>query len=486
MSIWSREARYRPLSDVDPESYRQMKEEVRNAPWRFRFHIQPPTGLLNDPNGFVHHDGTYHLFYQWFPLGPVHGLKYWYHLTSKNLVDWFDEGAALIPNDDPDSHGAFSGSGFVKDGQVHIMYTGNKRDADWNRHTSQIVGRLRGDGRIEKFLPPAIPDVPEGYTEHFRDPKVWQEDGVWYCVIGAQRSDLTGCVVLFRSQDAYTWTMVGELKTTLPDFGYMWECPDYFVLDGTGFLLFCPQGLVADGDRFHNVHQSGYVQGAPLDLPDTDFQHGPFQELDFGFDFYAPQTTLSPDGRRLLVGWMGLPDTTYPSDRYNWANALTLPRELKVVAGRLLQTPARELETLRKETIFDSSLVHSGTSKIADAETFELVLTLKEPLEENLTVTIRAGEEEETLIQYDASSRLLSLDRTRSGQEVASESFGTVRRTALSGPLQDLRLFVDSSSIELFANSGEAVATARIFPKSTSTAIKIDGEFAGNVSIYDL
>ncbi|MFO7176986.1 sucrose-6-phosphate hydrolase, partial [Enterococcus faecium] len=76
-------------------------------------HIQPPTGLLNDPNGFIYYDGEYHLFYQWFPLGPVHGLKHWYHVSSKNLVHWTDRGVALVPETKEDSHGAYSGSGFV-------------------------------------------------------------------------------------------------------------------------------------------------------------------------------------------------------------------------------------------------------------------------------------------------------------------------------------------------------------------------------------
>ncbi|WP_029332832.1 glycoside hydrolase family 32 protein [Exiguobacterium oxidotolerans] len=487
MNQWTREARYRPLSDIAPEVYQTMKEEVRNSPWRFSYHIQPPTGLLNDPNGFVYHDGTYHLFYQWFPLGPVHGLKYWYHMTSKDLVHWFDEGAALIPNDDADSHGAYSGSGFIKDDAVHIMYTGNKRDADWVRHPSQIVGHLRSDGRIDKHLPPAIPNVPAGYTEHFRDPKVFQEaSGTWYCIIGAQRDDLTGCTVLYQSEDAETWTFLGELKTQYPDFGYMWECPDYFELDDKGILLFSPQGIEPDGDAYQNIFQSGYMIGEKLALPELTYQHHAFSELDFGFDFYAPQTTQAADGRRILVGWMGLPDISYPSDMYNWAHALTLPRELTLQEGRLKQLPVRELDLLRKRTIHAQSTEINQAMVIAQAETFEIELSNLALQTTQFEIHVRAADQEATVLTYDATTQRFTLDRSRSGAEVPAVDYGTTRTVQLEQPLHQLRLFVDRSSIEIFLNDGEAVASTRIFPKSTSQDITLIGDLTADISIYEL
>ncbi|WP_393965532.1 glycoside hydrolase family 32 protein [Exiguobacterium sp. S22-S28] len=486
MNQWTREARYRPLSDLAPEVYQLMKEEVRTSPWRFSFHIQPPTGLLNDPNGFIYHNGTYHLFYQWFPLGPVHGLKYWYHMTSKDLVHWFDEGAALIPNDDPDSHGAYSGSGFIKNDQVHIMYTGNKRDAEWTRHTSQIVGHLRSDGRIEKHLPPAIPTVPNGYTEHFRDPKVFQSEGTWYCIIGAQRTDLTGCAVIYQSEDAEQWTLIGELQTDYPRFGYMWECPDYFELEGQGVLLFSPQGIEPKGDHFQNIFQSGYFIGKPLTLPDLTFQHEDFVELDFGFDFYAPQTTLAADGRRILVGWMGLPDITYPSDRYNWAHGLTLPRELTLENQHLRQRPVRELTALRKETLYADEFVLEHSFSPAHAETFELELSHLQLLSDTLTFKLRVSDQEETVLRYEAQTRRFTFDRTHSGAEIPATDYGTTRSVTLVEPLHALRLFVDRSSVEVFLNDGEAVASARIFPKSTSQDIILAGEATGHLAIYTL
>ncbi|MCZ4149389.1 sucrose-6-phosphate hydrolase, partial [Escherichia coli] len=142
-------------------------------------HIQSQTGLLNDPNGFAFYQGYYHLFYQWFPLGTEHGMKYWYHVRSSDLVHWEDRGIGIHPGDPQDSHGAYSGSAIEKDGKLMLMYTGNTRDERWIRHPYQCLAVMDEDDVVIKRETPVIPTVPAGYTDHFRDPKVWQ-DGEWY------------------------------------------------------------------------------------------------------------------------------------------------------------------------------------------------------------------------------------------------------------------------------------------------------------------
>ena len=133
MIDWSREERYKPIEEVSKEELNELENAVKKCPFRQGYHIQPITGLLNDPNGFSFYNGEYHLFYQWFPRGPVHGLKYWYHTSSKDLVSWEDHGIGINPGDWFDSHGAFSGSGIVHDNKLHLLYTGNTRDENWIR-----------------------------------------------------------------------------------------------------------------------------------------------------------------------------------------------------------------------------------------------------------------------------------------------------------------------------------------------------------------
>lgn len=471
---WTREQRYRKIEEVSPEEINNLKNKVNHCPWRQTFHIQPETGLLNDPNGFSYYNGEYHLFYQWFPLGPVHGLKYWYHTKSKNLVHWENVGIGITPGDEFDSHGAYSGSAIEHDDKLYLIYTGNTRDEQWIRHPYQCMAIMNQQGEISKKLDkPIIADVPAGYTDHYRDPNVWKKGDTFHLVIGAQRVNKTGCVVLYSSADLLTWEFEGEIKTKLDSFGYMWECPDYFELQDQGVLIFSPQGLEPEGDKFHNIYQSGYVLGAKLDLQSRVLQHGDFIELDRGFDFYAPQTMMDPEERRILVGWMGLPDIEYPTDRNEWAHCLTLPRQLFIRDGKLVQQPVKELQALRKHK-YEAEVALVNETKMVDGfkgTTYELICEFEQADAAAFGIEFRASSEEKTVIKYDVSQKKVILDRTLSGEEVGA-AYGTTRSCNLEADRIKFHLFVDSSSVEIFVNDGIEVFTSRIFPSQDSKDIR--------------
>ncbi|AOK90875.1 glycoside hydrolase family 32 protein [Paenibacillus polymyxa] len=470
----TREQKYRMIEQAEPGEIAGLEEKVEQCHWRQAFHIQPPTGLLNDPNGFSYYQGEYHLFYQWFPLGTDHGMKYWYHLKSRDLVTWNSAGIGIAPGDYFDSHGAYSGSALEHEGKLHMMYTGNTRDENWIRHPYQCMAVMDENGHITKWEHPVIANVPEGYTDHFRDPKLWKDGDSFYCVIGAQRTNLTGCAVLYRSTDLRTWEFEGELCTGLESFGYMWECPDYFELNEAGVLIFSPQGLEPSGDENRNIYQSGYVIGKPLDTETRTLEHGAFHELDRGFDFYAPQTMIDPQGRRIMVAWMGLPDIEYPTDPNGWAHCLTLPRELTLHEGKLLQRPIPELTTLRRnredrvaDTLFSESKTYEGFTGTA----YELICEVDLLSAKVFGIEFRASETEKTVIKYNAVSRKLVLDRSQSGEPVAT-SYGEVRQCPWDKDHIKLHLFVDASSVEIFVNDGEEVFTSRIFPHPESDEIR--------------
>ena len=96
MREWTREEKYRYLKD--PQELTELYGRISSSVWRQAYHNQPVTGLMNDPNGFVWHDNRWHLFYQWCPWGAVHGLKYWYHIVSRDLVTWQNLGVCLMPD----------------------------------------------------------------------------------------------------------------------------------------------------------------------------------------------------------------------------------------------------------------------------------------------------------------------------------------------------------------------------------------------------
>lgn len=92
MTEWTREERYQRIEDVDTDYFKTLKQQVDQSKFRQQFHIQPETGLLNDPNGLIFYKGKYYVSHQWFPLGAVHGLKYWYNYTSDDLINFKAEG----------------------------------------------------------------------------------------------------------------------------------------------------------------------------------------------------------------------------------------------------------------------------------------------------------------------------------------------------------------------------------------------------------
>ncbi|MTD26162.1 sucrose-6-phosphate hydrolase [Erwinia sorbitola] len=428
-------------------------------PHRPAWHLAPPVGLMNDPNGFIHFNQRFVLCYQWNPLACAHGAKFWGQWSSQDLVNWRHEPLALAPSEPYESHGCYSGSAVDNQGVMTLLYTGNVKFDDGSRTAWQCLATRDEHGEFHKSGP--VLALPEGYTGHVRDPKVWQHNGLWYMVLGAQNLELQGKVLLFSSPDLHQWISLGEIAGShlngLGDFGYMWECPDLFELDGRSVLVVCPQGLKADTWRWRNTFQSGYFCGS-FDYANHRFDHGEFHELDLGFEFYAPQTCLSDDGRRLMIGWMGIPDGDefYQPTRVNgWMHTMTCPRELILRGDRLFQHPARELQQLRGQESRFAGVARSLPTLAIDSA--ELELSIDGSCELNFADTLR-------LTVHPEGVTLLR-NNLRSGEPENRDWRGEVSL---------LRILCDRSSIEIFINEGEAVMSSRYFPASTPT-VSFDG-----------
>lgn len=320
-----------------------------------RFHVAPPVGRLNDPNGLVVIDGIYHVFYQFGPFFPREKAIYWGHATSTDLVDWRHHPAAIPPSDWYDRNGVYSGGALVQGDTVWLYYTGNVKDAQGRRESYQCVATTTDFETFTKLdANPLISGPPPGYTAHIRDPYVVSDGDGFAMYLGAQRANNTGCILVYRSTDLLGWELLGEV--TFPDdryaaFGYMWECPNLVQLrdadTGEEFdvLIFLPQGVGPLGDHFRNIFPCGYLVGH---LDGTCFfPTGEFLELDSGFEFYAPQVfTVAPGEPAqppLLVGWLGnASEDAQPSlADYGWVHALSVPRDLTLRDGRLYQSPRR-------------------------------------------------------------------------------------------------------------------------------------------------
>ncbi len=462
MKQWTLEERYRVLQG--PEDIRDLHERISKSVYRQTYHVQPVTGLSSDPNGFVRHKGLWHLFYQWCPWGAVHGLKYWYHVTSPDLVHWSNAGVGMKPDRIYDNKGVHSGSAISAGDDLYFFYTGNHRDENWVRTPYTCAAKLGADGVPQKLPEPLF--GPRGdYSEHQRDPKVFYvaERGRYYIFIGAQTADKRGCVLVYQSEKLLEgWQFAGQLKVPgYESFGGMWECPSIERIGGKDVLVFSPQYTKLPGrgeSTNHNVYFVGRMDYDTLTFtPDGDYRY-----LDFGFDFYAAQiapNTDDPD-KAVMIAWIGLPDNHYPTEPEEWEGSMCLPRELRVKDGRLIQTPVKEMEALRGDAVVDEECAPAVPRPLPEA--CEMIVEPDDG-DFDLSLFCRADGEGGLTLRYDAATRTAVVDKTGLDKRFNEAVFETLEMP-LDRPLERLRIFVDRSSVEIFANDGEAVFTTHSYP----------------------
>ena len=450
------------------------KETVTRDPYRLRFHISPPTGLLNDPNGLIHFKGLYHVFYQWNPFAMEHGPKFWAHLTSQDLVHWEEQKYALSPSEWYEKDGCYSGSAIEHDSRLYLLYTGNVKDMHGNRETYQCLAVSEDGIHFEKRGP--VLRLPDQYTAHFRDPKVWKKGNLFYMIVGAQTKDHNGAAALFSSPDLVDWTHIGPLTTEFGSFGYMWECPDVFRLNDKDIFMFSPQGLERQPFKFQNLYQSGYCTGE-LDYRTGAFRHTDFQELDYGFDFYAPQTFEDEKGRRLLFAWMGAADgqeSSHPTANANWVHALTLPRELKRAGDNVLQLPVEETKKWRHSAIADSQIgFTSGKPYTIQGTCMEILLDKLSFDGAWVSIDMRGH----LTFTYNKETKTALLRRLNPIDQTWEE------RACKLEKLEKLHIFLDVSSAELFLNGGEITFTSRYFPDEKNEDITLTAQSSASFGL---
>ena len=425
--------------------------------WRQKIHLEPRTGWLNDPNGLCFADGKYHVYFQYSPDSPSGaGRKCWAHFVSiDDARSWEYTGIVMEPDIPEDRSGVYSGCAVVKDGTIHLFYTGNVKipgDYDYvtaGREANQIHVTTK-DGHVmsPKKVILRNCDYPEYCSCHVRDPKVWIENGKWKMVLGARTLDDKGCVLCYEADDPDEWHYVKTLM--VEDFGYMWECPDQFDVDGRTFLGISPQGLPHGEYTNQNVYSSGYFRMEDGKLTD-------FREFDLGFDFYAPQTFVNEYDERILIGWMGIGDIPYtnPTTELGWQHCLTVPRKLSLTEdGHIRQWPVinHNLYGLMTE-------VAEGAEKLIELPC-DIVSVINGDF---YTISI-----DDAVITYNGRELILDLSKGDIGS-------GRTVRKALIGKLSDIRIIADRSSLEIFASGGRYVMSTRFYPADTSVKIVSEG-----------
>lgn len=381
------------------------------------FHLTPTTGWLNDPNGFSVYRGEYHLFYQYHPYSTSWGPMHWGHCKSRDLLRWECLPAALAPDQPYDRDGCFSGSAAeTPDGRHLLMYTGRRLE-EGREVQAQCLAVGNGENYEKLSANPVITGEqlpPGGSAQDFRDPKLWRDGSRWYAVAGNRAGDGSGEVLLYSSEDLERWRLEGALDRSANQWGKMWECPDFFSLDGQSILLVSPQELEAPGPEFHNGQEVLCILGG-LDGGGR-FIRQSISPVDQGLDFYAPQTALLPDGRRVMIGWMqaaGEPSCYVPKGQ-KWFGQLTLPRELSVRDGRLIQSPVRELEAWRKERVSYENVPLSGSLTLpgVSGRTLDMKIALRCRGDGTFTLKFAQDGHRFTALCFQSGPNLLTLDRT--------------------------------------------------------------------------
>lgn len=450
------------------------------------FHVAPPVGRLNDPNGLIEVGGTYHAFFQYTPQHP-RKLVYWGHATSTDLTRWDYHDPAILPDERQDRNGAYSGTAIDVGDHVELWYTGNYKDAQTGeREASQCVVTTRDMVHFDKQVPSIIERQPPGYTAHFRDPQVWRDcDGSYRMLLGVQRENLTGAALLYRSTDLRSWECEGEMS--FPDacgafesFGYMWECPNLVRLtdEQTGLardvLIFCPQGIAPEREGFENVFPCVAVVG---ELVGTEFRRvdGSFEEIDRGTEFYAPQimarSLSSATGEpTILLGWAGnAGEDEQPSIASGgWVHCLTAPRALGLRGGRLIARPHLPGLPLAPAQLSGAVGAEAGAAiaQLADSRSWRLAFDASYG---GAPLSVRIGAGSGLEITLEEERLVVDLTGTRyphGGRRVVSLAPGEASR---------VEILHDRSITEVYLGDGSRVFTARSFLRGAGAGVTLAG-----------
>lgn len=487
----------------EARKYEETAEKLIHRLARPDFHLSARTGWMNDPNGFSYYQGKYHLFYQYHPYDSYWGPMHWGHAVSEDLLHWEYLPAALAPDEHYDQDGCFSGSAItLPDGRQLLMYTGVAKERMKNGEMREVQTQCLavGDGvDYEKYEKNPVldeTDLPKGSSRFdFRDPKIWQKaDGTYCCLIGSRPADGSGQILLYTSQDAFQWKYRKILCANQNRFGLMWECPDFFALDQKHVLITSPQDMMPQGLEFHNGNGTLCIIGS-FDEATDSFTEVSSQSIDYGIDFYAPQTVLSPDGRRIMIGWMQNWDTCSfrAAEHSLWYGQMSLPRELHVKNGRLYQQPIRELERLRGDRTAYRNVAVAGTVRLDGIRGRKVDLEIcvrpgdAQRMYRKFSIRFAQDETYYTSLSYRPEKSILKIDRKFSGSRRAIIHQRRCQVRSMDGCLK-LRLILDRFSVEVFVNDGEQVLSATVYTRQEADGILFlaDGDVCIDVDQYSL
>ena len=460
--------------------------------FRPQYHFSPEAHWMNDPNGLVYNDGTYHLFYQFYPDSTVWGPMHWGHATSEDLKNWKNEPIALEPDElgyifsgsAVVDHNNSSGLGTAETPPLIAMFTYHEpkgAEAKTTDYQYQGIAYSLDNGKsFTKYAGNPVVPNNENLVD-FRDPKVfWHEDSnKWILVLVAGDR-----AMIYNSDNLIDWTYLSEFGKDIGAHGGVWECPDLFPLTvketgETKWVLFISINPGAPNGGSGTQYFIGDFDGKQFTSNQTDEKW-----IDLGRDNYAGITYNNlPDEERTFIAWMSNWEYGQETPTEKWRSAMTLPQKVSLHKNKeyfLANTPVASIIEGLSDVPIDISR-EQNTSLFSHKNLNQAVVSFKLPKPlKDFKINVGNADGEKLTISFDAQAAKYSLDRSKSGLTDFSDKFALPVMEApadfIDSDSAEFQIFLDASSIEFFADSGANAITAQFFPEKPYTQFSITTE----------
>lgn len=463
--------------------------------YRPLFHFTPPANWMNDPNGMVFYQGTYHLFYQHNPGAAVWGPMHWGHATSKDLVHWEQQPIAIFP----DSIGTiFSGSAVVDDNNTSGFGDAKHTPlvAIYTQHSMEGEKAGRSDFQNQSIAYSL--DAGKTWTPYkknpvlltpnlkdFRDPKVFWHEATkqWVMVLA-----VGPYIEFYNAPNLKDWEKTGQVGGQgMGVHEGNWECPD--------LIPFKVKGNANEKDKMVWVLIVNVNPGAPNKGSGTQYFVGDFdgknftpfskQEkwLDYGPDNYASVSWSNTGDKKIIAGWMSnwLYAGVVPTEK--WRSGLTIPREIRLEKinndYRVTSLPINNIEkSIKVQKKYENiNLNNPFTFKLPLSSTslFPCKIDIAAISQADIELVLSNDKKEELIIGYNNNSKQYYIDRTHAGSSNFYSEFAAIHTAPklTTATVMQLSILIDKTSVELFADKGFTVMTELFFPSAPFTNMQL-------------
>ncbi|SEI70219.1 levanbiose-producing levanase [Arthrobacter sp. yr096] len=482
-------------------------------PWRPSAHLTAEKNWLNDPNGLIYHDGTYHAFYQYNPRGNSWGNMSWGHSTSKDLINWEQQPVAMEASPEEeifsgcivmDKNNA-SGLGSAENPPMVALYTsayGKNGALPQGAQAQSVAFSLDSGTTWQKYQGNPVLNLAPA-NNNFRDPKItWYEPGR-YWVMTTVVADAQ-VVKMFKSTDLLRWDYLSDFSGVGAQGG-LWEVPELLQMKVEGstakkwimLLSINPGGIAGGSGMQYFVGEFDGTRFAPENAAAPDAPLNESQWLDHGADYYAANSISgAPGDRPVLLGWMGNWDYAQHAPTTPWRGSMAIPRELTLVrgekrlelrsgiAGAVRESYGRAAGDVKgKNLTVSSSAQDLGQDFSGRTQLIELDMDLTSAREAGVVLRQSSGSGPGLRISYTRDTRTVKVDRSLAGTNNFSEKFSPFHQVTLPSSGNDntvrLHILLDSSSVEVFVQDGTAVISDTFFPDwdaTGSSVFSMDGD----------